>query len=440
MSIEEQEQRLRQIQRQYVGFFDDGEAEGTYERAVSELIANKHKRLVVNINDLRRALPERTKNILEDAFDEIVAMQRALKEYVGSIDPSYAKETSEFFIGFEGSFGGRHVTARTLTSRHLNNLVCIEGIVTKVSLVRPKVVTSVHYCPNTAKSTERHYADLTSLEGQPTSAAYPTQDDDGNPLQTEFGLSTYKDHQTLTVQELPEKAPTGQLPRSIDVIVEHDLVDKLKPGDRCQLVASYRCLPGKQGGYTTGTFRTILLANNVILKGGAEEGPAISSDDVQKCRELARKNKKTVFDILARSLAPSIHGHEYVKKALLCQLLGGLEKILPNGSRLRGDINVMLIGDPSVAKSQMLRYVLATSTRAVATTGRGTSGVGLTAAVTTDQDSGERRLEAGAMVLADRGIVCIDEFDKMTDMDRTAIHEVMEQVSKIKFCPISRLF
>jgi len=427
MSVEEQEQRLRQIQRQYVGFFDDGEADGIYEKAVTELIAQKDKRLNVNINDLRRALPDRAKNILVDAFDEIVAIQRALKEYVGTIDPSYAKETKDFFVGFEGSFGSRHLTSRTLTSRFINNLVCVEGIVTKVSLVRPKVVTSVHYCPNTAKSTERHYSDLTSLEGPPTSAAYPTQDDDGNPLQTEFGLSRYKDHQTLSIQELPEKAPTGQLPRSCDVIIEHDLVDKVKPGDRVQIVASFRALPGKQGGYTSGTFRTVLLANNIILRGGAEDGPVISGDDVQKCKKLAKQEKKRIFSILARSLAPSIHGHEYVKKALLCQLLGGVEKILPNGSRLRGDINIMLIGDPSVAKSQMLRYVLATSTRAVTTTGRGTSGVGLTAAVTTDQETGDRRLEAGAMVLADRGIVCIDEFDKMTDMDRTAIHEVMEQ-------------
>jgi len=427
MSVEEQEQRLRQIQRQYVGFFDDGEADGVYEKAVTELIAQKEKRLNVNINDLRKALPERAQNILDDAFDEIVAIQRALKEYVGTIDPSYAKESKDFFIGFEGSFGSRHLTSRTLTSRYINNLVCVEGIVTKVSLVRPKVVTSVHYCPNTAKSTERHYSDLTSLEGPPTSAAYPTQDDDGNPLQTEFGLSRYKDHQTLSIQELPEKAPTGQLPRSADVIVEHDLVDKVKPGDRVQIVASFRALPGKQGGYTSGTFRTVLLANNIILRGGAEEGPQISGDDVAKCKKLAKQEKKKIFNILSRSLAPSIHGHEYVKRALLCQLLGGVEKILPNGSRLRGDINVMLIGDPSVAKSQMLRYVLATSTRAVTTTGRGTSGVGLTAAVTTDQETGDRRLEAGAMVLADRGIVCIDEFDKMTDMDRTAIHEVMEQ-------------
>ncbi|KAK3869332.1 hypothetical protein Pcinc_025353 [Petrolisthes cinctipes] len=309
---------------------------------------------------------------------------------------------------------------------HLGNLVCVEGIVTKCSLVRPKVVRSVHYCPATKKTLERRYTDMTSYDPFPSSAIYPTKDDDGNLLETEYGLCAYKDHQTVSIQEMPEKSPAGQLPRSVDIVLDNDLVDKCKPGDRVQVVGIYRCLPNKQGAFTSGTFRTILLANNVILM-NKEVSPQISTDDVHKCKKFSKQKNVEVFEMLAKSLAPSIHGHEYIKKALLCMLLGGVEKVLPNGTRLRGDINILLIGDPSVAKSQLLRYVLHSAPRAITTTGRGSSGVGLTAAVTTDQETGDRRLEAGAMVLGDRGIVCIDEFDKMSDMDRTAIHEVMEQ-------------
>ncbi|XP_072906397.1 DNA replication licensing factor MCM3 [Hemitrygon akajei] len=420
------EPALREAQREYLDFLDDEQDQGIYQSKVSDMINQNLYRLIVNINDLRRKNEKRAHQLLNNSFEELLAFQRALKDFVASIDATYAKQFEDFYIGLEGSFGSKHVSPRTLTSRFLSNIVCVEGIVVKCSLVRPKVVRSVHYCPATKKTIERKYTDMTSLEAFPSSAVYPTKDEENNPLETEFGLSSYKDHQTITIQEMPEKAPAGQLPRSVDIILDNDLVDVAKPGDRVQVVGTYRCLPGKKNGYTSGTFRTILIACHVKMM-SKEVSPMFSADDVAKIKKFSKSRSKDIFDQLARSLAPSIHGHDYIKKAILCLLLGGSEKHLENGSRIRGDINILLIGDPSVAKSQLLRYVLFSAPRAIPTTGRGSTGVGLTAAVTTDQETGERRLEAGAMVLADRGVVCIDEFDKMSDLDRTAIHEVMEQ-------------
>lgn len=427
MATDVQDDReMREAQRDYLDFLDDDQDQGIYQSKVRNMISENKARLIVNVNDLRRRNETRAAKLMNSAFDELLAFQRALKDLVANVDATYAKQHEEFFIGLEGSFGSKHVSPRTLTSRLLGSMVCVEGIITKCSLVRPKVVRSVHYCPATKKTLERKYTDLTSLDAFPSSAVYPTKDEENNPLETEFGLSIYKDHQTITVQEMPEKAPAGQLPRSVDIILDNDLVDLVKPGDRVQVVGTYRCLPGKKGGFTTGTFRTIMIACHVKQM-SKEVSPVFLADDVAKIRKFSQTRSIDPFEQLSRSLAPSIHGHEYIKKAILCMLLGGVEKVLENGSRLRGDINVLLIGDPSVAKSQLLRYVLHTAPRAIPTTGRGSSGVGLTAAVTTDQETGERRLEAGAMVLADRGVVCIDEFDKMSDMDRTAIHEVMEQ-------------
>ncbi|XP_062308832.1 MCM3 minichromosome maintenance deficient 3 (S. cerevisiae), like isoform X1 [Osmerus eperlanus] len=417
---------LREAQREYLDFLDDDQDQGVYHEKVRSMVSDNKSRLIVNMNDLRRRNEKRASALLKDAFSELVAFQRALKDLVASIDATYAKQFEDFHVGFQGSFGTRHVSPRTLSALYLGNLVCVEGIVTKCSLVRPKIMRSVHYCPATKKTVERKYTDLTSLDAFPSSAIYPTKDEENNPLETEYGLCAYKDHQSLTIQEMPEKAPAGQLPRSVEIIANDDLVDTVKPGDRVQLVGVYRCLPAKQGGFTSGTFRTTLLANNIKLM-SKEIVPTFSADDINKIKKFCKAHSKDVFEHLSRSLAPSIYGHEYIKKAILCLLLGGNETNLENGTRIRGDINILLIGDPSVAKSQLLRYVLLTAPRAIPTTGRGSTGVGLTAAVTTDTETGERRLEAGAMVLADRGVVCIDEFDKMSDMDRTAIHEVMEQ-------------
>lgn len=139
------------------------------------MIADKGRRLVVNVNDLRKKNPARAKALLNNAFEEQAAFQKALKEYVFTVASEYSKDRDDFFVAFEGSFGNKHVTPRTLTCRYLGNLICVEGIVTKCSLIHPKVVRSVHYCKATKKIMERKYTDLTSLEAFPSGAVYPTK-------------------------------------------------------------------------------------------------------------------------------------------------------------------------------------------------------------------------------------------------------------------------
>ncbi|CAD6193932.1 unnamed protein product [Caenorhabditis auriculariae] len=411
------------ITQEYLNFLDDQAESNPYRQKIVKMITEGETRLIVNLDDIRMKDPVRADRILKDSVQELICLQTALTEAVVRVDNESVAKTG-YHIGFEGTFGERHVNPRSLKSTYLGSMVCCEGIVTKCSSIKQKLMTSVHYCPATKKFLEKKFADFTMLDAAVTNNAYPTEDENKNPLETEFGQCVYKDHQTFSIQEMPECAPAGQLPRSVDCVADLDLADRVKPGDRVRVIGIFRVLPNKQNGVSSGSFRSIVICNNIHLL-SKEIIPNFEPQDVKDVRKISRS--KNPFELLSRSLAPSIFGHEEVKKALLCLLLGGMEKILDNGSRLRGDINVLLIGDPSVAKSQLLRYVLRMAPRAITTTGRGSSGVGLTAAVTTDPESGERRLEAGAMVLADRGVVCIDEFDKMSDIDRTAIHEVMEQ-------------
>jgi len=417
----------------FAQYLEPGDTEGTYYEQVRLMLKEGKTRLTINLNDLRKHDPALWKRFLEDPMKHIPPFEDAFNDYVknsGESDFDIAKYDvgqKTFHLGFDGAFGSRRCDPKNLQSDNITNLMCVEGIVTRISLVRPKMVQTVHYAEKAEEGSKwkiQTYRDATSFRGEPTGSAYPTQTEDGHPLSTEFGLCTYEDNQTVFIQDMPERTRAGTMPRTVECILDRDLVDSCKPGDRVQMIGVYRTLANRVSGESAGQFKTVLIVNNVKIVQNDQQ-QAITGDDVKVIKKMSKK--PDIFKTMARSIAPAIYGNDEVKRAILLMLLGGVEKNLKNGTHIRGDINILMVGDPSVAKSQFLRTVMNTAPLAINTTGRGASGVGLTAAVTQDRLSGERRLEAGAMVLADRGIVCIDEFDKMGDADRVAIHEVMEQ-------------
>ncbi|KAK8813347.1 hypothetical protein WA158_002939 [Blastocystis sp. Blastoise] len=419
------------ISREFDAFFNSVQGQ-RYDDKIRDMLKSDKKRLTISIDDVRQFNPELAQNIISHPIDYFPLFEDALKEHINEIDNGFYKNiTDSFHIAMEGSFGSQKMNPRQLEASKFGTMVCIEGIVTKTSLVRPKVTRSVHYCPATNQYSTRPYSDQTTLDpykrNTSTTSTYPTKDDNGNLIITEYGYCQYRNHQSISIQEMPESSPMGQLPRSVDIYVNDDLVDQVKPGDRVQVFGIYKSLGGgSQQGITSGSFKSVILANNLNVI-HVNQPPKMDHEDMTNIRKISKR--ADLFDILSRSIAPSIKGHNYIKRAILLMLLGGAEKTLDNNMHLRGDINVLLVGDPSCGKSQFLRFVLHTAPLAVNTTGRGSSGVGLTAAVVRDPDTGERRVEGGAFVLGDRGIICIDEFDKMNEGDRVAIHEVMEQQS-----------
>lgn len=412
--------------RSFQDFLDEageGKAQG-YRTQVADLVARgSGGRLVVDLADIRKFSPDLAVGLVEAPLQTFPPLEDALNQ-AAKLQAS-KEQDCDYRVGLHGNLGARQVTPRQLLSGQLGKMVCVEGIITRAGAIRPKIVTSVHYCEETGQFSQHSYRDATSFVGQTTGAAHPTKDDAGNPLVTEFGMCKYKNHQVVTIQEMPERAPKGELPCSVDVILDDDLVDACKPGDRVQCYGVYRALAPSSAGYDA-NYRTLVIGNNLIPHKGAQtQHKGISGAEIAEIRKIAKSQDH--LELLARSLAPSIWGHDFIKQALVLQLFGGAEHNLATGTHIRGDINILFVGDPSTAKSQLLRAMLNAAPLAISTTGRGSSGVGLTAAVVQDKDSGERTLEAGAMVLADRGLVCIDEFDKMSEADRVAIHEVMEQ-------------
>lgn len=239
------------------------------------------------------------------------------------------------------------------------------------------------------------------------------------------------DQQILKLQEAPDQVPVGELPRHILISADRYLANRVVPGTRCTITGVFSIYQSK--GSKQAQKSAVAIRNPYLRAVGIHsdvdhtmKGNAIfSEEEEQEFLEMSRR--PDLYEVFANCIAPSIYGNKDIKKAIACLLMGGSKKILPDGMKLRGDINVLLLGDPGTAKSQLLKFVEKAAPIAIYTSGKGSSAAGLTASVQRDHNTREFYLEGGAMVLADGGVVCIDEFDKMRDEDRVAIHEAMEQ-------------
>ncbi|KAH9561963.1 hypothetical protein CY35_05G049100 [Sphagnum magellanicum] len=327
------------------------------------------------------------------------------------------------------------VSIRNLAASSISKLVKITGIVIAASRTKAKATSVTLLCKNCKNI--KVVACRPGLGGAvvPRSCDHITQPgEEACPLDPWVIIpdkSKYVDQQTLKLQENPEDVPTGELPRNLLLAVDRSMVQCIVPGTRVTVVGIYSIF--QAGGNKPQQKGAVAIRQPYLRVVGMEQASEATSggantstsDEDMEFKDFARR--PDAYQEICRLIAPSIFGHDDVKKAVACLLFSGSRKRLPDGVQLRGDINVLLLGDPSTAKSQFLKFVEKTAPIAVYTSGKGSSAAGLTASVVRDSSSREFYLEGGAMVLADGGVVCIDEFDKMRPEDRVAIHEAMEQ-------------
>ncbi|KAJ5768206.1 Nucleic acid-binding OB-fold, partial [Penicillium manginii] len=314
-------------------------------------------------------------------------------------------------------------TLRQLRQSHLNCLVRVSGVVTRRTGVFPQLKYVMFLCSKCGV-TLGPFQQEASAE---VKISFCQNCQSRGPFTVNTEKTVYRNYQKLTLQESPGSVPAGRLPRQREVVLLADLIDMAKPGDEIEITGIYRnsydaSLNNKNG---FPVFATIIEANHVVKSHDQLAGFNMTEEDEREIRNLSRD--PDIVDKVIRSMAPSIYGHSDVKTAVALSLFGGVSKQAQGKMNIRGDINVLLLGDPGTAKSQVLKFVEKTAHRAVFATGQGASAVGLTASVRRDPLTSEWTLEGGALVLADRGTCLIDEFDKMNDQDRTSIHEAMEQ-------------
>ena len=403
-------------QERFLEFFKKGK----YRQKISQTGITGRESINVDFEELFAFDQRLAERLLEKPDDFLQHAGNAAYAQLGIEDAEYARKLEKLTVRIVKLLGKEQL--RKLGSKQMGKLVMVDGIVVRATPVRPMVMNAAFRCKRCG--TINQVEQTGQFLKAPPICASPDCGRDG-PFEFVQDESTFIDSQDLRLQEKPEDLPPGQLPRTLNVkLVGSEIVDLARPGDHVSIVGVVRAFAPSRPGI--GKLRTFILhldANSLEVLGKEPETRPPSPEEEEKI--LALSKDPEVHKKIMNSIAPSIYGYEHIKEAIMYLLFGGVSKILPDIT-VRGEMNSLLIGDPGTAKSQLLQYVAKIAPRGLYTSGRGTTAAGLTAAVVREK-GGSMSLEAGALVLADKGVACIDEMDKMPPEDRVAIHEAMEQ-------------
>ncbi|WP_413823557.1 MULTISPECIES: ATP-binding protein [unclassified Methanobrevibacter] len=365
------------------------------------------KSLIIEYPEWEMFDPDQADLLLDKPEEVINAAKTALK----NIDP--LMKDADINIRFA------HVTniipLKVLLSKYIGSFVSADGIIRKTDEIRPRIETGVFECRGCMRlheveqTNDRHVMEPSLCS-----------DCGGRSFRLLEGESKYIDTQTARMQEPLENLSGGTEPKQMLMVLEDDLVDKLNPGDKVRITGTLKTFREERSG----KFKNYIYVNYIEPLEQEFEELSLSEEDEKEILELSKD--PDIYNKIIKSTAPSIKGYREVKEAIALQLFGGSAKILEDETRLRGDIHILIVGDPGIGKSQILKYVSKLAPRSIYTSGKGTTGAGLTAAAVRDELGGWS-LEAGALVLGDQGNVCVDELDKMRAEDRSALHEALEQ-------------